>query len=101
MPMEQSLVNVADVEVAHQPLAAPTVCEAFQRAAAVHADRPALRTLDGSVDLTWSELADRVARLAAGLAGLGVKADDTVAMLLPNVTECHLVDFAAIHLGAV
>src|SRR5436190_2066231 len=99
--MEQSLVNVADAEVSERPLAAPTVCEAFQRAAALYADRPALRTLDGSLDLTWAELAARVERLAAGLAGLGIRAGDTVAMLLPNVPECHLVDYAAIHLGAV
>src|SRR4051794_22666104 len=99
--MEQSLVNVADAEVSEQPLAAPTVCEAFQRAAALYADRPALRTLDGSLDLTWAELAARVERLAAGLAGLGIRAGDTVAMLLPNIPECHLVDYAAIHVGAV
>jgi long-subunit acyl-CoA synthetase (AMP-forming) len=83
------------------PLDAATVCEAFQRLAARHPDRPALRTRDGSVALTWSQLAERVRGLAGGLAALGIGKGDTVAMLLPNVPECHMIDLAAIHLGAV
>jgi long-subunit acyl-CoA synthetase (AMP-forming) len=39
--------------------------------------------------------------LAAGLAGLGVDRGDTVALMLTNRPEFHLVDVAARHLGAV
>jgi long-chain acyl-CoA synthetase len=84
-----------------RPLDAATVPEAFQRTVAQYGDKPALRTIDGSLALTWSELGDRVRSLAAGLAGAGLGAGDTIAMLLPNTPECHLVDFAAVHLGAV
>jgi long-subunit acyl-CoA synthetase (AMP-forming) len=83
------------------PIDAPTVCEAFQRLAAQQPDRPALRTRDGSLELTWSQLAERVRSLAAGLAGLGIGKGDTVALLLPNVPECHMLDLAAIHVGGV
>jgi long-chain acyl-CoA synthetase len=83
------------------PIEAATVCEAFQRLVAQRGEQPALRTRDDSLSLTWSELAARVRAVAAGLAGLGVGPGDTVAMLLPNVPECHIIDLAAIHLGAI
>jgi len=91
---------VADQQ-AEAPLEAPTVCAAFQRNVAQHGDEPALRTLEGDVDLTWAQAGERVRRIAGGLASLGIGHGDTVAMLLPNTVECHLVDFAAVHLGAV
>jgi long-chain acyl-CoA synthetase len=82
------------------PIAAPiealTVCEAFQRTVAAYPDKLALRTRDDSLSLTWSALADRVHRLAGGLAAIGVTQGDTVALLLPNTPECHLLDLAAI-----
>jgi long-chain acyl-CoA synthetase len=83
------------------PIQAATVCEAFQRLVAQQPERTALRTRDDSLSLTWAELAERVRRLAAGLVAHGIGAGDTVAMLLPNVPACHLVDLAAIHIGAI
>jgi long-chain acyl-CoA synthetase len=83
------------------PLGAGTVPAAFQRTVANHPDKPALRTIDGSTSLTWSELDERVRRAAAGLAGVGLGHGDTLAIILPNTPECHIVDFAASHLGAV
>ncbi len=83
------------------PLAADTVPEAFQRTVARYADKVALRNIDGSVSLTWTELDARVRSVAAGLAAAGLGKGDTIAMLLPNTVECHQVDFAAVHLGAV
>jgi len=97
--MEQ-LSAVVDQQ-ADAPLAAPTVCAAFQRIVARQGEQRALTTLDGDVDLTWAQAGDRVRRLAGGLASLGIGHGDTVAMVLPNTIECHLIDFAAIHLGAV
>ncbi|MEU5841309.1 long-chain fatty acid--CoA ligase [Rhodococcus sp. NPDC047139] len=78
-----------------------TLCEAFQTTAAAYPDKVALRTPDDSVRYTWRQYAERVARLAAGLAGLGVSRGDTVGIMLTNRPEFHLVDTAAIHLGAV
>ena len=78
-----------------------TLCEAFQKTAAAYPDKVALRTPDDSVRYTWHQYAERVARLAAGLAGLGVSRGDTVGLMLTNRPEFHLLDTAAIHLGAV
>lgn len=83
------------------PLEARTVCEAFQRIADQAPDKVALRTFGGGSSWTWSELNAEVGKVAAGLAALGVGHGDTVAILLPNVPECHIVDYAAFHLGAV
>lgn len=83
------------------PLQAATVAEAFQRVVAAYPDRPALRTLASESSLTWAELGSEVRRLASGLAAQGIGPGDTVAMLLPNTPECHMLDYAALHLGAV
>ncbi|NLV80181.1 MAG: long-chain fatty acid--CoA ligase [Rhodococcus sp.] len=77
-----------------------TLCEAFQTTAAAHPDRVALRTPDDSVRYTWRRYAERVEKLAAGLAGLGVRRGDTVGLMLTNRPEFHLLDTAAFHLGA-
>jgi long-subunit acyl-CoA synthetase (AMP-forming) len=61
----------------------------------------ALRTPGGAVTLTWQEYAGRVQEIAAGLAGLGVGPGDTVALMMTNRPEFHLMDTAAFHLGAV
>src|ERR1700756_2212 len=84
-----------------KPLDCATVAGAFQRTVARYPDRTAIQTLDGGTRYTWSELADRVRRTAAGLASLGIGLGDTVAIVLPNTIDCHVVDYAAVHLGAV
>ncbi|BBC65525.1 hypothetical protein MMRN_24210 [Mycobacterium marinum] len=48
-----------------------TMCEAFQRSAAIDPDAIALRTPGGAQTLTWREYADQVRQVAGGLAGLG------------------------------
>lgn len=48
-----------------------TMCEAFQRTAAIDPDAIALRTPGGHQTLTWRDYAAQVRRVAAGLAGLG------------------------------
>jgi long-subunit acyl-CoA synthetase (AMP-forming) len=77
-----------------------SVCELFQQTAAACADRVALRTVGGSVEMTWEEYARRVRDIAAGLAALGVGRGDTVGLMLTNRPEFSLCDTAAMHLGA-
>src|SRR5439155_27296318 len=79
--------------------AATTMCAAFQATATRYADQLALRNEDGSIALTFGDYDERVRRIAAGLAALGVRQGDTVALLMGNRVEFHLVDTAAIHLG--
>jgi len=82
--------------------AAPaTICAAFQATVARQPDQIALRTVGGGTTITWAQYAARVREIAAGLAALGVRRGDTVALLLTNRPEFHLVDTAAQHLGAV
>jgi long-chain acyl-CoA synthetase len=79
---------------------ASTLTEALWRTAAAHPEIVAVRTPDDSVSLTWSELLERVQAAAGGLAKLGVGHGDTVALMLGNRPEFHIVDLAAASLGA-
>ena len=79
---------------------APTLTEALRRTAANHPEIVAVRTPDDSVSLTWAELLRRVEAVAGGLAKLGVGRGDTVAIMLANRPEFHIVDLAAAMLGA-
>jgi long-chain acyl-CoA synthetase len=81
-------------------LRASTLGEAFLRTASERPDAVALRTPRGRVQITWREYRERVERIAAGLAGLGVERGDAVAIMLLNRPEFHLVDTAALLLGA-
>ncbi len=79
---------------------AASVAEAFQLTAAEHGDRMAIRTKGDEFTATWSEYAERVRRIAAGLATLGVGRGDTVGLMLVNRPEFHFADTGAMHLGA-
>jgi long-subunit acyl-CoA synthetase (AMP-forming) len=81
-------------------LSADTLCAAFQATVVERPGQVALRTPGGSVSITWEEYRNRVARIAAGLAALGVGPGDTVGIMMVNRPEFHLVDVAALHLGA-
>jgi long-subunit acyl-CoA synthetase (AMP-forming) len=87
-------------EVAKAAVEQSSLCAAFQLTAAANAERPALRTPDASVTITWAEYASRVKSIAAGLAALGVGDGGAVALLLSNRPEFHLVDTATLHVGA-
>jgi long-chain acyl-CoA synthetase len=76
-----------------------TVAGAFQFTAGRAPDRVALRTLDGSVEIKWSDYAERVKNAAAGLASLGLQKGDTVALMMINRPEFHIADAAVMHLG--
>ncbi len=94
--MESSTITAA----AGAAVDAPTVIEALRRTAANHPELVAVRTPDDSVSLTWSELLTRVDAIAGGLAKLGVGRGDTVAIMLSNRPEFHVVDLAVATLGA-
>jgi long-subunit acyl-CoA synthetase (AMP-forming) len=76
------------------------MCEAFQITVAERPDQVAVRTIQDGVSITFAEYAERVRRLAAGLHALGVRRGDTVGFMLTNRPEFHLIDTAAMHLGA-
>ncbi|MGO9753950.1 MAG: AMP-dependent synthetase/ligase [Solirubrobacteraceae bacterium] len=79
---------------------APTLTEALRRTAAEHGDVIALRTVDDSFSLSWSQLLERIDAVAGGLAQLGIGRGDTVAIMLTNRPEFNIVDLAAATLGA-
>ena len=64
-----------------------------------HPEREAI--VCGDTRLTWRQLGDQSARLAAGLAQRGIGAGDRVAMLVGNRAEFVTTLFAIAHLGAI
>jgi len=66
---------------------------------AQYADRPAVTFFGAS--LTYRELGERVSRVAGGLAELGVKAGDRVALVLPNAPQHLAAFYAVLRLGAI
>jgi long-chain acyl-CoA synthetase len=85
---------------ANSAVDAATLTEALRRTAANHPNIVAVRNPDDSVSLTWAELLDRVDALAGGLAKLGVRRGDCVAIMLANRPEFHIADLAVATVGA-
>src|SRR3954471_3393002 len=79
---------------------AGTFAEAARITAANRANEVFVRTKGDDVAWTWSELRGRVDALAGGLAKLGLQRGQCMAILLTNRPEFHLVDLAAVTLGA-
>jgi acetoacetyl-CoA synthetase len=52
-------------------------------------------------ELTWGELREAVARVAAALRGLGVEPGDRVVAYLPNIPEAIIAFFATASIGAI
>ncbi len=92
--------SAPSAETIEQALSQHTLCAAFQVTAAAHPERPALRTIGAEREYTWGEYAEEVQRIAGGLHALGVRAGDAVALMLAGCSEFHLIDTAAMHLGA-
>jgi long-subunit acyl-CoA synthetase (AMP-forming) len=82
-------------------LDAKTACEAFQLTAEAHPDRVAIRTKGDELTWSWREYSERTHAVAVGLAALGVRKADTVALMLTNRPEFHFCDAAGMHLGAI
>jgi long-chain acyl-CoA synthetase len=94
--MESSMVAPA----AGRGVDAPTIAEAFRRTVVARRDQVAIRTFDDAETWTWGELQERVDAVAGGLAMLGVCHGATMAIMLVNRPEFHIIDLAATTLGA-
>jgi 2-aminobenzoate-CoA ligase len=64
-----------------------------------HGDRPAILYEDQR--LTYRQLLAAVNRLASGLRGLGIEADDRVLLRAPSIPPALVANFAVIRLGGV
>ncbi|WP_099251680.1 class I adenylate-forming enzyme family protein [Mycobacterium sp. shizuoka-1] len=76
-----------------------TLADTLADCAARFADRSFVITDD--VTLTYQQVADESARLAGGLAALGVQPGDRVGVVMPNCAEFVTVKFAIARLGAI
>lgn len=83
-------------------VAGRTVARDFLDTLDAHAKSPALRWLEGEEwrSLTFSEVADRVASAAAGLASMGVGRGDRVVLMMRNIPAFHWLDLAVLFCGA-
>jgi len=79
-----------------------TIASRWLETVSAHPGNVALRAKDGDrwVEWTYADLADRVARAAAGLRTLGVGTGDRVVLMMRNIPEFHVVDLAAMFCGA-
>lgn len=71
----------------------------LNRAEAVHGDRTAI--IYGGLGRTWSEVALRIRKTAAGLRRLGIGKGDTVSVICPNIPELLELHFAVPLTGGV
>jgi fatty-acyl-CoA synthase len=71
----------------------------IERAASVHPHR--LAVIHGALRLTWAEAYQRARRLASALAQHGIRAGDTVAVMLPNTPPMIDAHFGVPMTGAV
>ena len=88
--------SYADVDIPNR-----TLSDLVLAAASEHSAKPAL--VDGATGraLTYGELLDRVRRTAAGLAALGIRKGDVVALSAPNSPEFAVAFYAIVRLGAI
>jgi len=76
-----------------------TMPEALERSSRRFPDTPALNYMGRLI--TYEELNRMVNAFARALMGLGVKKGDTVAMLLPNIPQVVIANYATWRIGAV
>ena len=85
--------------VEYAAMDAPTLAAAFRITAAENSDETWVKNRDGSVLITWGEGLKRADRIAGGLRGLGIAKGDTVALMLVNRPEFHIIDFGVMIAG--
>ncbi len=76
-----------------------TMPEFLTRSAERFPQRPALDYFGRQI--TYAQLDELVNRFARGLTALGIRKGDTVAMLLPNIPQIVIANYAAWRIGAV
>src|SRR5216684_3827540 len=106
MDWSQYSIPAMQLEARFGDRVAPAFCERpksiwamVSAAAAGNPDGEAL--VCGSRRMTWREVAQQSAQIAAGLRKLGLQSGDRVALLLGNRIEFVLAMFGAANLGAV
>jgi long-chain acyl-CoA synthetase len=80
-----------------------TVASEFLKTLEANGDLVALRWKDDADawhEMTFTEFGDKVARAAAGLAALGLGKGDRLMLMIRNMPEFHVLDTAALFLGA-
>jgi long-chain acyl-CoA synthetase len=84
-------------------LYAQNLAKAFAATVERLGDDPAIIWHEGEEErsISWSEFAERVSRIAGGLAALALEKGGTVAMMMNNRPEFFLCDMAAVSLGGV
>jgi len=78
-----------------------TLPRVLEQRAETMGDRPFLQWTDAQPALSFAEVNARVNRLAHGLAALGMRKGDRLAILMPNCLEFVLMWFAAAKIGVV
>jgi long-subunit acyl-CoA synthetase (AMP-forming) len=80
---------------------ATSLCDGFLRTVRNRGAAVALRSGGSGAEITWAEYGAQVRAAASALRRLGVRAGDAVALMLSNRPEFHVIDTAALHLGAI
>ncbi len=83
------------------PLIDASIWDVFERTASRFPEREALVARHQGVRLTFSELGAAVERIARGLAGLGIGAQDRVGVWSTNCVEWVQIHLACARVGAV
>ena len=89
----------ADVAQSLQPYPEKTLLDYLTSLARDHGSKPAL--LFKGTAVSYSQLNAESDALAAGLAGMGVRRGDRVALVLPNCPQFFVAEFAAWKVGAI
>jgi len=77
-----------------------TMCDALRVTIAANRERVALRSPDDAVSLTFADLEPTLAATASILHEMGLRRGDALGLMLRNRVEFHVIDAAAMLLGA-
>jgi long-chain acyl-CoA synthetase len=94
---------IAQDELANGAQRARSVVELFERTVAQRSSAVATREKQGGrwIETSWTELARRVRDVADGLASIGVKKGDRVALVGETTLDWNVADLAVMSAGAV